>query len=88
MLGEADFLKCPYCNHFYGVKKGLCPSGTMTIGRSANKLPGYGNSEGTWNISYRMESGKTPDTNISYSGEGRNAYLPICAEGDEILALF
>ena len=34
-----------------------------------------------------MKSGKKPENGASYHGEGRNAYLPMSPEGDEILAM-
>eukprot|EP00354_Favella_ehrenbergii_P011571 CAMPEP_0170465052 /NCGR_PEP_ID=MMETSP0123-20130129/9543_1 /TAXON_ID=182087 /ORGANISM="Favella ehrenbergii, Strain Fehren 1" /LENGTH=61 /DNA_ID=CAMNT_0010730857 /DNA_START=611 /DNA_END=796 /DNA_ORIENTATION=+ len=60
----------------------------MTIMGNAHKLPGYENdSVGTWRIEYRMSGGTKPDNGAQYHGDGRGAYLPMNAEGDEVLAL-
>lgn len=60
----------------------------MIISQVAQKVPGYeSSSTGTWQIQYSFQSGVNPKTNVSYQGEGRQAYLPKCAKGDEVLAL-
>jgi len=64
----------------------------MTINKSGNLLPGYegGKSTGTWNISYSMNGGvkvKDDGSSVRYSGDGRRAFLPVCPEGNEVLAL-
>ena len=71
-------LKCSMCNEFYGTLKGKYPSGSMTISKVSDKVSGYdGNkSKGTWVIRYSLKGGTKPEDNVSYSGDGRTAYLP------------
>ena len=91
MLGDKEHLKCPNCGHHYGVLRGDYPSGTMTISQDSSRLPGYegSKSSGTWTISYSLQGGTKPteNGNVRYHGDGRNAYLPVCPEGDEVMAL-
>ncbi|KAJ3297826.1 E3 ubiquitin-protein ligase dtx3l [Blyttiomyces sp. JEL0837] len=67
------FFKCPFCSVTDGVQVGDCPNGDITFEKRSQKLPGYENSRGTYEVHFSVPGHLY-----------RKAYLPICEEGDEV----
>ncbi|XP_069086915.1 probable E3 ubiquitin-protein ligase DTX3 isoform X1 [Pleurodeles waltl] len=84
---------CPMCGRFYGQLVGNQPeNGRMLVSKDSSLLlPGY-EKYGTIIIQYVFPPGiqgsEHPNPGIRYPGTTRVAYLPDCAEGNKVLALF
>ena len=82
--------KCPICQQVYGIAKGSQPSGTMSVQRSSQNLPGY-EGYGCHVITYSIPSGRQdsrhPRPGQAFSGTTRCAYLPANREGDVVLRM-
>ncbi|XP_028409935.1 uncharacterized protein LOC114532591 [Dendronephthya gigantea] len=82
--------KCPVCQQPYGIARGSQPSGTMSVKRSSQNLPGY-EGYGCHVITYAIPSGRQdsrhPRPGQAFSGTTRHAYLPANREGDVVLKM-
>ena len=65
--------RCPCCFFVYGTLTGTMPAGHMRVSLLASKLPGFGQSSGTFQIEYSFASGtqgpEHPRPGASYSGQ-------------------
>ncbi|KAM6924957.1 putative E3 ubiquitin-protein ligase DTX3 [Xenentodon cancila] len=81
---------CPICNTFHGVYRGTQPTGTMTVSRGWQSLPGYEHC-GSIVIHYIFPAGiqgpEHPNPGVRYSSTSRTAFLPACEEGEKVLRL-
>lgn len=82
---------CPVCNAFYGTYYGTQPlDGVMKVTRRWQSLPGY-EGYGCIVIEYSFPPGiqgpEHPNTGKRYSGTSRQAFLPACEEGEQVLRM-
>jgi deltex len=87
-MGTQDCLRCAVCAQIYGELTGNMPKGQMQwelLPQGFIPCEGFEN-VGTWVISYSFPSGKY-NGGTPYRGTARQAYLPDCKEGKEVLAL-
>ncbi|XP_041955261.1 probable E3 ubiquitin-protein ligase DTX3 [Alosa sapidissima] len=82
---------CPVCNAFYGTYYGTQPrDGVMKVTRTWQCLPGYEGC-GTIAINYSFPPGiqgpEHPNPGKRYASTSRQAFLPACEEGEQVLQL-
>ena len=71
--------KCPACSYFYGVPRGNCPAGTLTVSHNPSvNVAGHtgGRIDLSFNIPGGTQSDCHPKPGAGFSGANRYAYLP------------
>ena len=83
--GSHTHIKCPVCQHIYGIKTGDQPDGHMAIDYDAGlHCKGY-DGHGTIVIQYVFMDGMR--NGVKYRGTRRVAYLPYTEEGKTVCLL-
>lgn len=84
LAGEKEGLKCPLCDAVYGRLTGDMPEGEMVVRHRSFACAGYSDYT-TISVTYKFPPGVS--NGKKYEGTEREAFLPNCPEGQEVLGL-